>query len=376
VWLAPFALPGELVKLEPANAKPTLVRARVAGVVEAAPERVDPKCRHFARCGGCHYQHAADSSQAAMKVAILRDVLERVGKLRPPDRIGVVEGPAWGYRNRVQVHFDGPRMGFHEAGSNRVVEVDQCPVASPRLNQAMSALASMARERAWPDFVRSIELFTDEERVQLNLLDSGVRHPNRGFFERCARHLPGAMEPTLDYAAAGHTFRVSHKSFFQVNRFLVDALVEEATAGLAGDAALDLYAGVGLFSLALARSFARVTAVEAVSSAVADLQFNAHRAGLAIEAVKAPVEQHLIGLDSIPPVVVCDPPRAGLDKAVVRELARLRPAHLVLVSCDPPTLARDLRGLLDSGYGIERATLIDLFPQTAHIETVVRLAAA
>ncbi len=374
MWLAPFALPGELVRVESVSEKVGLVRGQVSEILEASPDRVMPKCPHFTHCGGCHYQHVAESAQAALKVAILREVLERVGKLQPPEEIDAVSGPAWEYRNRVQLHFDQSRMGYHAAGSNRLVAVEQCPVASPRLNQALAAMARMTRDRRWPTFVKTIELFTNETDVQVNLLDSGNRHPNRGFFEWCAQSMPGALAPALDYQVAGHGFRVSHKSFFQVNRFLVDRLVEVATGGLAGSAALDLYSGVGLFSLALSRSFDRVAAVEAVSSAVADLEFNSRRAGAAVDAVKSPVEEYLAGLETAPHVVVCDPPRAGLDKNVVRHLVRLRPRQLVVVSCDPPTLARDLRGLIDGGYAVEKMTMVDLFPQTAHIETVARLA--
>ena len=119
MWLAPYALPGEFVRVETVADKPSLARGRVVEVVEPSPDRVEAKCPHFTHCGGCHYQHASDTAQAGYKVAVLREVLERVGKVKPPEEIGVVTGPSWGYRNRVQLHFDESRMGFHAAGSNR-----------------------------------------------------------------------------------------------------------------------------------------------------------------------------------------------------------------------------------------------------------------
>jgi 23S rRNA (uracil1939-C5)-methyltransferase len=167
---------------------------------------------------------------------------------------------------------------------------------------------------------------------------------------------------------------VSRHSFFQVNRFLLNRLVEVALEGAEGETALDLYAGVGLFSLALARVFREVTAVESGSGAVRDLEFNAERAGLAnLRAERQTAEEYLQRLERAPDFVLLDPPRAGLGKAVVRRLAELRPRQVTIVSCDPATLARDLAGLTAAGYRVEQMTLVDLFPQTFHLETVVRL---
>jgi 23S rRNA (uracil1939-C5)-methyltransferase len=163
---------------------------------------------------------------------------------------------------------------------------------------------------------------------------------------------------------------VGHRSFFQVNRFLIDRMVEAGLSDAAGDTAIDLYAGVGLFSLPLARRVRAVTAVESGASAVHDLEFNAARAALPIQVEQTAVETYLEGLSEAPDFVLADPPRAGLGKGVVRQLLRLRPSRMTIVSCDPATLARDLMALVNSGYHLERVTMIDLFPQTYHIETV------
>lgn len=372
VVLAPYLLPGEraLVKAKPV--KSGLMKGETVELIEPSPDRVDPRCPYFRRCGGCHYQHAAYPAQLERKVEILRESLARIGRVEAPGEIRVIASEPWGYRNRIQLHFDGERFGFHAAGSHRVVAVEGCPIASPRLNDAMRALNRMARDRRFPRFLRSLELFTNETEVQVNVLDAGTRRLAKGFFRWCAETMPGATEPALDYRAAGETFRVSHKSFFQVNRFLVDALVEAVCGELGGQRALDLYAGVGLFALPLARRFEQVTAVEASKSAAADLTANAHRAGLGIEVHRAATEAWLTTVTGVPNVCVADPPRSGLGKKVVEQLLRLRPERLVLVSCDPATLARDLQGLC-AAYGIERMAMADLFPQTSHIETITHL---
>jgi 23S rRNA (uracil1939-C5)-methyltransferase len=370
--LAPYLLPGERALVKARPAKTGLLRGDVINLIEPSPHRVDPGCPYFQRCGGCHYQHASYQAQLYGKVEILRDSLTRIGRVEPPDEIRVIAAQPWRYRNRIQLHFDGDRFGFHAAGSHRLVAIGGCPVASPRLNEAIAALNRMARSRRFPSFLRSLELFTNESEVQLNVLDSGMRRLARGFFQWCAESLPGATEPALDYKAAGETFRVSHKSFFQVNRYLVDSLVDAVCSELTGRRALDLYAGVGLFALPLARRFEQVKAVEASNSAVADLTYNASRAGLRIEVHRAATEAWLAGETAPPNVCIADPPRSGLGSKVVEQLLRLRPERLVVVSCDPATLARDLQGLC-AAYSIERMAMADLFPQTSHIETIAHL---
>jgi 23S rRNA (uracil1939-C5)-methyltransferase len=372
VVFAPFVLPGERIRVQTWREQPGLVRAHTLEVLEPAAERVAAPCPVFGRCGGCHYQHAPYEYQLAAKRAILADQLRRLGKMEPPEQIAVAAAEPWGYRNRVQLHIEGRRIGYREAGSHSLCEMGQCPIASPAINGAIRALAGMLRDSRWPRFVRSLEIFTDEQQVQLYVLDTDQPVAKR-FFDWCAEQIPGLVEGALDYQGR---FRVSRSSFFQVNRFLLDRLVEVALEGAEGDTALDLYAGVGLFSLALARRFREVTAVESGSGAVRDLEFNAERAGLEnLRAEQRMAEEYLQKLERAPDFVLLDPPRAGLGKEMVRRLAELRPRQVTIVSCDPATLARDLAGLTAAGYRVEQMTLVDLFPQTFHLETVVRLAA-
>ncbi|HEY9141480.1 MAG TPA: TRAM domain-containing protein, partial [Bryobacteraceae bacterium] len=287
VVFAPFVLPGERIRATARSEKPGLVQARTLEVLEAAPERVAAGCSVFGRCGGCHYQHAPYEYQLQAKRAILVEELRRLGKIEAPAEIAVVTGPPWGYRNRAQLHIEGRKIGYREPRSHSLCPIDECPISSPKINQAIAALNQMAQEPRWPQFVETIEVFSDEERVQINVIDT--RRPvARRFFEWCGERIPGMVEGALDY---GGRFRVSSNSFFQVNRFLADRLVEAALDGAEGEAALDLYAGVGLFSLALGRHFRRVNAVEAGGGAVRDLRFNAERAGLAgVKAQQATAE--------------------------------------------------------------------------------------
>jgi 23S rRNA (uracil1939-C5)-methyltransferase len=371
--LAPFVLPGERVRVRGLGEKPGLVRAGLLEVLAAAPERVAAPCEYFERCGGCHYQHAAPETQLALKRGILEDQLRRIGKIAAPAEVGSIAGEPWGYRNRVQLHIAGAELGYREAQSHKLCAIERCPISSPAINAAIATLGEMLRDPRWPRFVRGIELFTNETEMQLNVLET-AQPVARRFFDWCAERIPGLVAGALDYGTGGHSYRVSRGSFFQVNRFLIDRLVETALDGAAGRTALDLYAGVGLFSLALARRFATVTAVEASARAAGDLQFNAERAGFAVGVVQSDAEAWMEQLENAPDFVLLDPPRAGIGRRMVERLAQLRPERVTIVSCDPATLARDLAGLMGAGYRIESLTLVDLFPQTYHLETVARLA--
>jgi 23S rRNA (uracil1939-C5)-methyltransferase len=369
--LAPFVLPGERARVRAASEKPGLVHASLLEVLVASPERVTPGCPYFSHCGGCHYQHAPYELQLSLKRAILEDQLRRIGKIEPPAEIEVVAGEPWNYRNRVQLRTDRAELGYRQAQSHRLCPIASCPIASPAINAAIEILREMLRDPRWPRFIRAFELFTDETQMQLNVLET-ERPVAQRFFDWCAERLPGWISGALDYADAGYAWRVSSGSFFQANRFLIGSLIDRALDNAEGGTALDLYAGVGLFSLPLARR-ASVTAVESGTRAVEDLRFNAERAGVVVQAERANAEAFLENLEAVPDFVLLDPPRAGIGKRMVERLVQLRPPRIAMVSCDPATLARDLSGLLGGGYRIARMTLIDLFPQTYHLETVVHL---
>lgn len=301
-------------------------------------------------------------------------MLRRNGRIEFGGEIAVVSGEPWNYRNRIQLHCEDGKIGFHQAASHKVRAIDQCPISSPTLNNALAALNKMQKDhRRWPPFLRSVELFTNERDTLVNVLDSGEKHLSKVFFEWCAEHIPGALLPSLEYKAAGEYFKVSHQSFFQVNRFLIDQLAAVAMEGAVGEHVLDLYAGVGLFSIPLARKGHKVIAVESSVSAVRDMEHNAREAKVAIQTDQRQSEQFLENFDKTPDFVMADPPRVGLGKQVTKKLLELKPPRIHIVSCEPSTLARDLSAFIAEGYKIESLTMVDMFPQTAHIETVAKL---
>ena len=365
VLLAPYVLPGERVHLEVERG----VAARVVERLSDSPDRVVPPCPYFGACGGCQYQHARYAAQLKWKVDILKEQFQRVGKFQFAGEIEVLSGPEYGYRNRSQFQMVDGRIGYFEEGSHDLVPVKECAISSPKIVESLKKLRNL-----FPTFIRRFEFFTNETEVQLNVLDT-ERPIAKRFFESCAEQVAGILSPALDYKAGGDTFRVSHGSFFQVNRFLVEKMLDASLEGIqGGEHAFDLYCGVGLFTLPLARKFVKVTAVELGTSATRDLEFNLERANATnVRAIKNLAESWLAGVTETPDFVLADPPRAGLGKQAVAELNRLKARQLVVVSCDPSTLARDLAGLRAGGFEIVKVTMIDLFPQTYHIETIVHL---
>jgi 23S rRNA (uracil1939-C5)-methyltransferase len=251
--------------------------------------------------------------------------------------------------------------------SHKLVAIEECPISSPKINEVIRALNRLVRDRRWPRFVSSIEVFTDERQVQWNVR-SASQPVARRFFDWLAGEVPGSVAGPLEYTVGSDTFLISGDSFFQVNRFLLPDLVECAVGAATGDLAWDLYAGVGLFSLPLARRFGGVAAVESSASAAHDLELNLANA----RVVRSTTEQFLSMETRAPDFVLADPPRVGLGKAVAGRLIEIRPRTIAIVACDPATLARDL-SLLNSAYDIAGITFADLFPQTFHIETIVRL---
>ena len=371
VVLVPFVLPGERVEVQNPRMKSGVSRGTSMRLIEAAQQRIQPRCEYFANCGGCHYQHLDYDYQLEQKQAILRETLARIGGIQYAGEIDSVRSEPWGYRNRIQLHFENGKAGFWKAESHQLCPIDHCYISSPLLNEVIQKLQNMVRRAEWPKFLRSLEIFTNEREVQLHVVESSQPVAIR-FFDWCRTLLPHVAENEIDYAAAGETFRISRGSFFQVNRFLIDALVNGVLASSKGNYAVDLYAGVGLFSLALGKRYERVQAVERGSAAFRDLLFNAERSESTIEALHGSAEEALASIQKAPDFLVADPPRAGLGPDATRELLRIKATRMVIVSCDPATLARDLRSL-SAEYEIERMTLIDLFPQTYHLETIVHL---
>jgi 23S rRNA (uracil1939-C5)-methyltransferase len=397
----PLILPGEQARVRITEDKRGYATAEAEEIVTAALERIAPACQHFGACGGCHYQHANYEAQLAFKQAILRETLERGGVLGPAE-IAVLAGEPWHYRNRIRLAFDAAgNPGYRGRSSHSVIPIVECPIAAPLLLRAAKATAEVLRPPAPTFRPTEIALFCDAAETSLLASVFTARSANIRFdefaqalskqilelkgAELVAEGRPGEQSrtvaqwgaPSLTYRAANFDFRVDHGSFFQVNRFLVDALVERVTAGHKGELAWDLFAGVGLFARSLARRFDKVIAVESAPSATQALAANLK--GTAATAVRSTTLDFLRSSRKPnhpaqrPDLIVVDPPRTGLGPEITALLAEVAVPALVYVSCDPATLARDLRALIGSGYVIQSITLTDLFPQTFHLETVVQL---
>jgi 23S rRNA (uracil1939-C5)-methyltransferase len=396
----PFTLPGELVEAHITEDRASYASAELDNVIEVSPARVSPPCPYFGECGGCHCQQASYAAQVEMKVQILRETLERAHLKEIPE-IAVVQGEPLGYRNRIRLHVDRPssRLCYKRRGSHANLPVDACPIAAPVLEDALRTVQSDGKE--WLDGrFEEIEFFTNAGQSSMLLMlwsSRGAKAAKEGLqglwpqlvdaIPRVAgaavlssergkqqgRLLAQAGEPALTYDAAGHDYRVSLGSFFQVNRFLIDALVDLVVGGQSRALAWDLYAGVGLFAHALASHFEQVVAVESAASSVRDLRRNL--TGGPHRVVAASTLDFLRRADrqARPDFVVVDPPRAGLGKEVTALLGEIRPEHITYVSCDPATLSRDLKSLLDSGYHLRNMYMVDLFPQTFHLESVAML---
>lgn len=373
VMLTPFVLPGERVALRPQKMKAGLLKGTQVQILQPSAERIQPRCEYYTHCGGCHLQHAGYEFQVSQKLSILRETLRRIAGIDHTDEITAITGEPWAYRNRVQLHFKAGTCGFHKAESHAIQGISHCDISAPLLNEAIGKIQQAVKKQEWPDFLRSLEFFTNGTEIQVNVLESN-RPVAARFFAWLKGMVPAIAAGDIIYEAVGEKFRISGGSFFQTNRFLVDALVNEVLADESGENAVDLYAGVGLFTLPMAKRFARVQAIERGATAARDLEFNAETAQRKnVTAQRAGAEEFLRELQTAPSWLVADPPRAGLGKEATTELLRLQPRKLTIVSCDPATLARDLKVLVAGGYGIKRISLVDLFPQTYHFETVVRL---
>ncbi len=401
----PFVLPGERVESEIVQQKPGFARGSVTQLLEPAAERIAARCPYFQHCGGCHYQHIPYERQLEFKAGILRETLQRVAKIELRAEIRLHASPPWNYRNRTRLQVGtAPEfaLGYFRFGSHELLPVRECPISS-QLIQSMLARLLELRGCECPAEVEEIEFFADAADERLLAWAFCRRGANRedllrwgamlqrevpeiagiSFFSSRRRSEDEAqadMKPlaqlgdsAIRYRVGETDYRVSAGAFFQVNRHLVHELVAVVSSNASGDTALDLYAGVGLFSAVLARSFHHIFAVEASLISHADLMQNVPTNA---KAVGTRTEDYLRSrpVRKRPDLVVIDPPRTGAGKAVTRWLVELGAPRVRYVSCDPATLARDLAPLLASGYRIEEAHLFDLFPQTFHIETVMLLA--
>ncbi len=357
--MAAFGAPGELVEVEVERIHKDYVEGVVTNVLEPSRSRAEPECRLFGDCGGCQLQHLEYPAQLAAKEGVVREQLARIGGL-PDVTVSPVVGAEdpWGYRNHMR--FSTGRKfgdaGFIHRRGRGLLKVTKCPIADPWVNQVLPQLQGHARGVHQIQLRRNAATGSTLVAPALEVLpeESGQDH----YVEELA----------------GRRFRVSASSFFQVNSAQAEKLVQLVASELPaqGRLLIDAYAGVGTFAAIFAGRFERIIAIEESPSALRDAEVNL--AGIEnVEFRRAKVEELLPGLAEEPDVVLLDPPRVGCAPEVLEALVAFAPPTIVYVSCNPTTLARDLRRLTDAGYRLERVTPIDMFPQTAHIECVSRL---
>lgn len=360
--LVGLAAPNDLVRVRVESVRGKVAFASIVEVVEPSPLRIEPPCPYFGRCGGCDFQQLDYRAQLEAKVEIIRDCLRRIARLEPPQEIPIVPSPLeWRYRARAQWQYDDvrKRLGYFERGSHRICDIAECPVLMPELQETLNGLRKRMGRDLLPPEAEDFQAVAGDEGVSLAPpLDDG--------------ELLEASRTIAD-----NRYRFSAEGFFQINQSLLPELVAFAIDDAHGDAAIDLYCGVGLFTLPLARRFRSVTGVEGNPSAVAYARRNLADAQLE----NAIVEHASVGewlktkASAHAPVelVLLDPPRAGLEEGATAGLLALRPQRITYVSCDPATLARDLREIIKGGYTLDKISAFDMFPQTHHVETVAFL---
>ncbi len=408
----PFTLPGEQVVVEMdslsrAQDKRGYVLGRLQQIETASPLRVQPDCQHFTHCGGCQLQHASYAGQLDVKRTVLREALDRAGVRQLP-KISLLHGDPLAYRNRMRVHVQTQphfAIGYQGKSTHTIIPIEQCSIVAPPLQHCLHALREMGEAGSIPQGIEEIECFTNHDGSAV-LLSAFMSQSTPCILDSCEKFFIGiaAKIPELsgaalvqrgmdraisfqtqtllrwkaqsvDYRVGAQVYRVSIGSFFQINRSLLPAFVAQVAEEWSGKQAWDLYAGVGLFSRVLAEQFSQVTAVEIAPAAVDDLRHNLAALPATIIAsttedfLRHTLEQRIVS----PDLVLLDPPRAGLGLEGVNLLARCRPKRIVYVSCDPVTLSRDLKALIESGYRLDRLHMVDMFPQTYHQETIAVL---
>ncbi len=399
VYFVAMTLPGERVRVRVTESKKDFARAEQVEILIASPHRVQPACAVFGRCGGCDWQHIGYPAQLLQKVAMVEDALRRTGGISFPG-LAIEAGKPWRYRNRIQIHR-GPagEGGFLARTSHAVVPIATCPVAASAFDALLAKPGAQGRPgegrrySAWThalpdgagDFLISDEPGATGPGLLLSPLFSnreGIPAQGAAPAQRVAKPVPEYLGPRLEGASGeidvtllGKTIRFDLRCFFQSNLEMVEKLVPYALEGLQGEEALDLYCGVGLFGAFLKDTFTRVLAVE---ENPVSLEYALRNIGATQDFLRGRLEDLLLEergpiSGCRPDAVVVDPPRDGLDKAVKDFLIAKKPPRLIYVSCNPVTLARDLKTLLAGGFRLDDLRLFDFYPQTAHVEAVAKL---
>jgi 23S rRNA (uracil1939-C5)-methyltransferase len=360
--LVALAAPGDRARVRVERVQGRVAFASIVEILSPSPLRVEPPCPYFGRCGGCDFQQLSYEAQLASKVEIIRDCLRRIARIDFTGDIPITSSPnIWRYRSRAQWQHDPQRkwLGYYERASHRVCDVAECPVLVPGLQSTLESLREQMKEDLLPEGVTELQAVAGDEGA--SLAPPVAEHPTREVSRRIG----------------GHIYRFSAEGFFQINHELLEPLLAAALNDAQGHTAVDLYCGAGLFTLPLSLSFHRVFGVEASAAAIGYARRNLAEANLS----NATFEVARVGdwlaenSEQLAPVdfLLLDPPRAGAEDGALEGILALKPRRISYVSCDPATLARDLKALTAGGYGLDSLAAFDMFPQTHHVETVARL---
>jgi 23S rRNA (uracil1939-C5)-methyltransferase len=359
-----YGIPGERVVAEITREDTSYIEATTVRVLEASPSRVEARCEYFGRCGGCQLQHIDYGEQLRVKAGVVREQLRRIGRFEDPpvrDMIGMRE--PWAYRNhlRFTVRRDGD-VGFMQQGTHRFLRVDHCEIAHPEVNRILREVQGRTMQTA------QLSVRVGENTGDLLVQPKLHWRPGRTGHVRSG-------QPHYKETLRGVPYRVSSPAFFQVNSRQAERLIElvvARTTAVRPAVAVDAYSGVGTFAAQLAQHVAQVFTIEWSAAAGDDADVNLGSLENVTRVVGS-VEETLPGLSPSPDVIVVDPPRAGLQSAVIEAIVASEANRLVYVSCDPATLARDLRLLVDGGFDLVEVQPLDMFPHTQHIECVTTL---
>jgi 23S rRNA (uracil1939-C5)-methyltransferase len=411
-----LAAPGDRLRVRVERVKGSVAFASIEEILEPSPDRIEPPCPYFGRCGGCDFQQINYEAQLAAKKEIIRDCLRRIARIDAPDFQIIAAPNQWHYRSRAQWQFDAERksLGYFESGSRRVCDVAECAVLVPELQWVLEDLRAGRADDGLAGEVRYFRAIAgDDSAVVAAGFDKSLRpvprrQPVRELSESSINEEIEEEPWGVTRTIAGETYHLGAESFFQTNVDLLPQLIEEAIGGQRGDAAIELYCGVGLFTVPLARRFKDVIGVEDDGDAARFARENLANAGLSnSEVIKSDVGEWLdlecggiaqrrrrFGSDRQPPdesehqkeiegavtagalqidFLLLDPPRAGAESRVISGILKLKPKRICYVSCDPATLARDLSKIIAGGYSLDSILAFDMFPQTHHVETVVHL---
>ncbi|HEY3103125.1 MAG TPA: class I SAM-dependent RNA methyltransferase [Pyrinomonadaceae bacterium] len=397
-----LAAPGDRLRVRVERVKGSVAFASIVVILEPSPVRVEPPCPYFGRCGGCDFQQLNYQAQLDAKIEIIRDCLRRLARIEPVPDFQIRRAPnQWHYRARAQWQNDAvrQRLGYFEANSHRVCDVAECAVLVPELQRELESLREEMKRGTLPD-ARYFRAVVGDQDVSV-VDDRGVSPTTR----------ESSLAVEVTRTIRGERYRLNAESFFQTNIDLLPQLIDYALGDVRGQAAVELYCGVGLFTVPLARQFERVVAIEDDDDATKFARQNLESAGLqntevvnqnvadwldlecgsrvpmrrerrfgsssssdpteplAANPIQSAVDAGALQIDFL----LLDPPRTGAESRVISGILNLKPQKICYVSCDPATLARDLKKLIAGGYSINSMQAFDMFPQTHHVETVVHL---